>query len=665
MGRSELQALRALALDSGIQLAYRNAQGRRTAATTDALFQTLRALHAPLDRISRAEEVLQQRRRQRAARGVEPVIVAWNGHLPPIHLILKTARTGRLLSMSITDESGAVVSWEQRLHDVPVHSRFRVAGVDYCRYDLIIRKSLPLGYHVLTIRHKAASFQALLIAAPRQGEPQTSDRGGRLWGVFMPLYALRRRPSDYCGTYSDLSTLLQWVQERGGSLVGTLPLLAQFLDEPFEPSPYAPVSRLFWNEFYLDVQSAGGNPSMTPRGAQGSLLDYRRLMARKRRDLEKLSRAFFKRSGGRSREFQDFIANKPEINKYAAFRASLDKRRDARTRHYHLYVQWQAHVQLETAAREARHSGPGLYLDLPLGVHRDGFDTWRWPELFALNADAGAPPDDFFAQGQCWDFPPLHPEVLRETHYHYWIEVLRNHLRYAGILRIDHVMGLHRLFWIPQGMAARDGVYVRYPHEEWYAVLLLEARRYGTWLVGENLGTVPEYVNRSMRRHKIHPMYVFQYEMTPRRKRPPAVASTAVASLNTHDMFPFAAYWRGDDIVERRKEELVDASGMKSARQGRRRLKKHLERFFKTTGSRRVFRACLEFLAASPARVVLVNLEDLWGETNPHNLPETKMKRRNWQRAARYSFQEFCQKRPVLDTLRTVNRLRQRGKSLR
>ena len=146
-------------------------------------------------------------------------------------------------------------------------------------------------------------------------------------------------------------------------------------------------------------------------------------------------------------------------------------------RRYHLYVQWLAHQQIESVSEKAREKGVQLYLDLPLGVHPDGYDVWRERGAFILDASAGAPPDAVFTRGQEWKFPPLHPERIREQGYRYVIAYLRHHLRQAGILRIDHVMGLHRLFCIPNGMEASQGVYLRYPAEELYAILALESHR--------------------------------------------------------------------------------------------------------------------------------------------------------------------------------------------
>jgi 4-alpha-glucanotransferase len=283
----------------------------------------------------------------------------------------------------------------------------------------------------------------------------------------------------------------------------------------------------------------------------------------------------------------------------------------------------------------------------------------------------GAPPDAFFTRGQAWGFPPLHPERAREQGHRHLIACLRHHLEQAGALRIDHIMGLHRLFWVPKGMEPRDGVYVRYPAEELYSILCLESHRHRSLIVGENLGTVPAYVNRALARHGILGMYVAQYATTAKvamALRP--VPSRSVASINTHDMPPFAAFWRGLDIGDRRALGLLTQRGAERERQRRQALKRSLVSFLRRQGWLRgsasafsVLRACLAHLAASPARLLLVNLEDLWLETKPQNVPGTVDERPNWRRKARHSLEALCQMPQVADTLREIDRLRRPGAS--
>jgi len=232
------------------------------------------------------------------------------------------------------------------------------------------------------------------------------------------------------------------------------------------------------------------------------------------------------------------------------------------------------------------------------------------------------------------------------------------------VLRIDHVMQLHRLFWVPQGMAATEGAYVTYPADELYAVLSLESHRHRVTVVGENLGTVPPEVNDSMARHDILGMYVVQYEVQQSQglREPPA---QSVASLNTHDMPTFRAFWEARDVAIMEDLGFFDAERARSEKQGREALRGIVasglpwepERSDEATYDA-VLRRCLEYLAASPARIVLVNLEDLWRELEPQNVPGTHTERPNWRRKARLSFEEFSTRPEVVAVLRRVDELR-------
>jgi 4-alpha-glucanotransferase len=274
-----------------------------------------------------------------------------------------------------------------------------------------------------------------------------------------------------------------------------------------------------------------------------------------------------------------------------------------------------------------------------------------------------------FTNGQNWGFPPLHPEAIRTQHYRYCIAYLQHQLRHTGLLRIDHVMGLHRLFWVPKGYEARHGVYVQYAAEELYAILSLESHRHQVRLVGENLGTVPAYVNTAMARHRLRQMYVLQYELTPTVPQAlRAVPAQVVASLNTHDMSPFAAYWQGLDIADRQAQGLVNARQARQQQRQRQHLLQALQDFLQrhgwlpetpTSEVSAVLRACLGWLSASPAEVVLINLEDLWLETQPQNFPGTHEERPNWQAKARYSLDTLRTMPSIVALLQEMHRLRQ------
>jgi 4-alpha-glucanotransferase len=496
---------------------------------------------------------------------------------------------------------------------------------------------------------------------------------------------------------------LEFAAQRGASFVGTLPLLATFLDELFNPSPYAPVSRLFWNEFYLDieripelrqslvastlVESAGFQQELE-RSRAAPLVEYRRLMALKRTLLEEMMQVLLHQHSERAESFQQFVTNHPLAPDYAAFRAKVEREGrsweqwpavnrdgilrsgdfDERVKNYHLYAQWLADEQLDGLRQKSKGDrAAALYLDFPLGVNRDGYDVWREREVFALGASGGAPPDPFFTKGQNWGFPPLQPEALRQQGYRYYIQCVRHHLQRAGMLRIDHVMGLHRSYWIPHGFASTEGVYVHSHPEEFYAVLSLESHRHQAQIIGENLGTVPPYVNAAMARHNVFGMQVSQFLVSadPWQALQDVPRGT-VASLNTHDTPTFAGFWNGADIRDRVDLGVLSAPEAEMLYRER---TAQCERFLHelvslgelARGTRDlidILRAWLFHLAGTNAALLLVNLEDLWLETGPQNVPGTWEERPNWQRKARLVLEQISATSAIDEVLKKIDEIR-------
>jgi 4-alpha-glucanotransferase len=708
MARTGVPGLSSLARMYGVQTAFYDVEYRRQQASPEAVLSVLRALDVPVGGVADVGDALRVRRRELWGRGVEPVTVAWDGEPAGIDLRLPAASADGTLRCSIELETGESHAWNRDVADLPVVESAMLEGIRHQTMRLSLPFRLPWGYHRLTLEWGARQFETLIISAPLRAHASREGPAGRCWGVFLPLYALHSRRSWGGGDLADLESLLEWVAELGGSVVATLPLLATFLDEPLDPSPYAPASRLFWNEFYIDVtripelercppaQAIVGSPEVQQELEELRslpLVDYRREMALKRRVLEELAQCFFAERSERHTALAQFIEAHPALEDYACFRATVERRRspwrtwpqplrdgvlkagdyDEAAKRYHLYVQWLAQEQMQALCERGRLAGVELRLDLPLGVHPDGYDVWRERGVFALDASVGSPPDTFFTKGQNWGFPPLHPQAIRKQGYRYFIDCLRHHLQHAGVLRLDHIMSLHRLYWIPSGMEAPDGVYVRYPSEELYAILSVESHRHGALIVGEDLGTVPSYVRRAMARHNIHRTYVVQFELRPDRRRPlGAVPTASVASINTHDMPPLAAFWRGLDIDDRLKRGLLDDKGARRERRARQALKQSLLALLKrcgllkkaSRGERTVVLACLALLSTSRARGVMASLEDLWLERQPQNIPGTSEEHPNWRRKARYTLEAFSQMPEVLDTLREVDRLRKQGRNL-
>lgn len=699
--------LHSLARLYDIQTSYFDVKGQRRQATSEGLLGLLRSLGAPVERVQDVPAAVRERQRSLWQRAVDPVAVAWEGSLGSLGVRLPAKMARRAIECQIRLETGESIRWACKPSALKTKRKQDVDGSTYIEQHLAVpfkkTEGLPFGYHRLFLEFDHHHSETLVISAPRQAYCRAAPGTRKSWGVFLPLYAMHSARSWGAGDFTDLLTLTDWIHEVGGDVVATLPLLAVFIDHMYDPSPYAPVSRLFWNEFYVDiaglpeaqrfheVKTLLSSPELSNEIAglrSSSWVEYRRLMALKKRVLTEIARKFVREPSDRRKAFRRYLQEHPDLNDYAEFRAVTERQKtpwpnwperlregrlveedyDRDTLAYYLYSQWVAEEQLHALAERSRRTGQGLYLDLPLGVHTGGYDVWRERRSFVTEASGGAPPDAVFTKGQDWGFAPLHPEGVRQEEYRYVIAYLRHHMRDAGILRIDHVMGLHRLYMIPKGLEPSQGAYARYRSEELYAILSLESHRHSTWLVGENLGTVPSQINAALARHRIHKMYVVQYELaTESHPVLRAVPRDSIASLNTHDMPTFAAYWKGLDIEDRCEMGLLDHSGADAERNSRHALQRTLGKFLHKKGAlptdspdvAQLLRGCLDVLGASQAPLVLVNLEDLWLEPEPQNVPDSKDQRPNWTRKTRYGFEEMCERPEVVGPLRTLNQLRQ------
>jgi 4-alpha-glucanotransferase len=676
MIRRSRQALGRLAGMYNIERAYEDVNHERREATDDTLLHLLRARGVDITDIRQAHDIFEHRVAALDCDRIEPVLVAWGNRLGSIPLRL-TARTARkTVRYTIRMEDGSVRTAEV-IPEVIARPRSAAGSPTY---RLRTRGSVPYGYHDVEIETATGTLTSRLISAPRHAYV-SHERNE--WGVFMPLYALRGSPDAGIGSYSDLAALARWTAARGGSFVGTLPLLASYVDVLFEPSPYAPVSRLFWNELFIDVTRAPGwRPEMggveTQRVHAARMVDYHTVGTEKLSALRAAAASYY--AAGDTSEVDHFAASHHLVADYARFRAVLDRRRESwrlwpeRLRNgeiidgdfapedeqFHRYAQWVAEEQLSQIAAAAQRDAAGLYLDLPLGVNADGFDAWRERDLFAENASTGAPPDALFTGGQDWGFRPPDPDAQRRSGHRYFIDSLRHHMRHAKMLRMDHVMSLYRLYWIPRGESAMNGAYVRYPVDEMFAVIALESTRHETAVVGEDLGTVPREIREQMEAHRVMRMYVLQYETSPDARDPVTpVPRDVVASINTHDMPTFRGFVIGSELKDQLDLALVDEARYRSDVDARNTLIQRLaHRFGDTETTQQLMQRILEYLSDSDARAVLVNLEDLWLEEEPQNVPGTNTERPNWKRRAKLSLDELMDDQRVSALLKMIDHRR-------
>ena len=448
---------------------------------------------------------------------------------------------------------------------------------------------LPHGCHVLEYETDRGPGETVVVVAPPT--MPRSDRFAGRGGLFAPTYALwetdRPLPS-----FRHLHDLARTLERCGVAVVSTLPLYSTFLDQPFDPSPYSPISRLHWNEIYLDDDDLPAAPVPD----QGSVVDWRALARRRREQLVGAARSA---DAELTAQLTTFVAANPDVGAYARFLAAREAGGDETVERSHVLAQFLADRQLRAIADDP--GAAALALDLPIGSSPDGFEVWADPGMFAAGASVGAPPDSFFADGQNWGFPPPLPAAMQASGHRLWRQLIARVGRYADILRIDHAMTIERLWWVPDGFSAHEGVYVHYPREELLAVIAASAAAAGVTIVGEDLGTVPVEVSEAFQRWDVLGMYEEQFHLDDDPL--PYIPARTVAGIRTHDMEPIAELVATDDTSGYR-DRLGAAHG--------------------TAIDARwddVVDQMLVRLAASDAYLVVADLDDLVGETRPHNLP--------------------------------------------
>ena len=538
-------------------------------------------------------------------------------------------------------------------------------------------KELPIGYHTLTV---GGENQTLIVVPPKCMSPIR-----RAMGLIANLYAVRSEHNWGVGDITDLATIAEWSGEKGAAFVGVNPLHA-LRNRGHDISPYSPVSRLYRNPIYLDVTAVPELNECTDARAllddpdtQATLVslrssthvDYDRAWALKRRALEMLHRTFIIRHrdarSGRGRDYRTYIEQEgatlvnfatfcaledhfagrgerrgwpqwppeyrhPASSDVIAFRASNENAVD-----FHRWLQFELDRQIASAATLARESGLGIgiYQDLAIGAAPDSADVWAFGHLFVSGVAVGAPPDGYAPQGQNWGLPPIDPRQMIEDRYAFWIALIRASLRHAGALRIDHVLGLFRQFWIPAGMPGHLGAYVRFPTEDMMGILALESVRHHALIVGEDLGTVPPEVPGVLERWGILSSRVMYFERESDGRFRPASSypKLSLTTADTHDMATITGFWTARDIELQHMAGLIDSDEHAAAAHAHRDNERRflVERLVaegalksslaESPSNAELRGAVHRFLCSTPAALVGLYLEDLVGEREPVNLP--------------------------------------------
>ncbi len=680
MKRKEFDTLARLAAAMGIQTSYESSLGGIRETSPEAMIAVLQALGIPLKtNLSNLHSLSVELRKERARHLCEPVFVAWGKNSPRISLNTPKGAADRRAEVQVCSEDGRLMEFKLKI--IP-----DAAG----KGCVTLPHTLPCGYYDLTVRAGRASAAAFLIVAPaRVYQDPRFRRNTRSLGLFSPVYSLLSAQSVGIGDLGDFGRFLSWAGSAGCAIVGTLPLFACFVDGPVtEISPYAPVSRLFWNEIFINLGASG-----VTRGLDdGRLVDYQKAYRAKRKLLNKTAGKFFALGEDKSDEFQSFLREEPLVEDYGRFRAAGEKQcvlwqhwparmRDGDLRDsdydkedffFHIYSQWLFQKQLlkiQHAENKSRASLPALYLDFPLGVHRGGFDLWAMKSSFAPDASAGCPPDRAHPEGQDWGIIPLHPSAMRMDGYRYLRLCFAKQMKFCSILRLDHIMSLFRLYWAPQGLGPANGAYVRYPCEEMTAILSVESHRHKCTLIGEALGTVPPEIPALMKERNILRMYVQQRSLAPEPetaiKEPP---EDCFAYFGTHDQPTFRGFWNYQDLKDKALLGRMTAPELKNKISDRRSLKAAVTAFFrksrllpaKPSSLFPVMTAFFRTLCRSPARAVILNIEDFWLEEKPQNTPATSTERPNWRRLHRFGLEKIERDRKIKNLIAALLKDRRR-----
>ena len=621
-----------------------------------------------------------------------------------IPVTLATARAETPFEWTLRLEDGKESNGKVRPADLEILGQYDIGAASMTRYVLVLPEVLPTGYHRLEIKQtpEVSGSLSLIIAPDACYQPPALTGEGKTWGPAAQLYALRSRRNWGVGDFTDLRRLVDLCAESGAGLAGLNPLHALFPQHPGHVSPYSPSSRRFLNIIYLDVEAitefgaceAARQTVAAPefqarlqalRGAES--VDYAGVLAMKLPLLEELYRCFRRQhlqtETERGRAFRGFVeAGGEALYRYALFETlqehfraqdssswgwaawpaafrdpgSPEVRQFAESWRERIeffqYLQWQADAQLAAAGRRSleRRLGVGLYQDLAISVDRGGSDVWANQPLYALGASIGAPPDDFNLNGQNWGLPPWIPQALVESAYGPFIAILRANMRHCGALRIDHVMGLMRLFWVPSDGAPGEGAYVTYPFEDLLGIVALESQRNRCMVIGEDLGTVPDKVRTAMTHVNIfsYRLLYFEKDATGDFKPPASYPVHAAVAVSIHDLPTLAGFWYGDDLAERMTlghfpSDAERARQVVGRSEDRARLLLALDREKLLPAGLTVHpvsspdmtpelsRAVHDYLASTPSRIMLVQFEDVLGQRRQVNLPGTSGERPNWR----------------------------------
>ena len=699
-----------LCAQNGIIDAYYDIRGVHHVASVDARCTLLNALGFKADSDAAVSASLQQMHQRHWQEMVAPVMVyRENSPAHGIALNLDEDQLNQPLQWLLQRENGESIQGSWLLNADQVEETIEFNGKRRSRLRVQLPADIGQGYHRLQLQQDGASVEILLVVAPAACYlPDIIQAGGKPWGISLQLYALRSRRNWGIGDFSDLRAAIRILAPLGIDSIGLNPLHALFSQLPENASPYSPSSRDFINFLYLDIESIAEFHSSEAALQQVNCdsfqsrlqalrdspqVDYSGVCSAKLEVLKLCYRQFQQQAGdhqsARLSAFEGFQASGGDaLYRFSLFEAlqSHFHQQDSRIEtwqqwpqdyqtpdsttvsiwaaanqaaiEFYQYLQWQAELQLSAVQQDCAELGMqiGLYNDLAVGNERFSSQCWAAPEQYALDTGIGAPPDDFSPAGQSWGLPPLIPRQLRADAYGPFIRSLRANMQHAGALRIDHVMGLMRLYWVPANHAADQGTYVSYPFDDLLGILALESHRNQCLIIGEDLGTVPNEVRHALWVNNIlsYRILMFEKNWDNGSFTPPAdYPSLALCASGSHDLPTLRGFWSETDLDLRDALKLYPNQEMSpQQRQLRRRDRSEIMTALSRENlldpaslqqddssgatdvahlSQPMFVAIQRYLARSEACLMMVQLEDILGQTQQINVPGTIGEYPNWR----------------------------------
>jgi 4-alpha-glucanotransferase len=739
---TEQTLLAELAKRAGIMTEYHDIAGTLHKTSDDTRRSILAAMGFAVDSTASLTQALREWDEAPWQRPCDPVRILRDdeaGAPLSCYLILEDGKEESVtMEWHICDETNAVVQEGQAGPGLSAVEVCFLKGQRHVRIEIPAPHGLSLGYYTLTLRAEGlvggVEGTMRVIVAPRQCYvPPSLDANQRLWGLALQLYSLSSNRNWGCGDFTDLARIVEWAgKELGAGVIGLNPLHALRNTSPYHISPYAPYSRLYLNELYIDLdrlpewhELEEAQRQFLDPGFQAKIkalrenqyVDYDAIATAKRTMLNLAYGKFLKEAytgeepnlkpnTARARRLERFIQSEgASLELYATFQVLEEEHQliqsksttwhdwpthyltpgqpvlEYANRHwkrirFFQYIQWIASEQLDEIQRMAEQLTMriGLYHDVALGADRNGAEAWIYQSVLALGADCGAPPDSFAPAGQNWGLPPINPHALRAGGYELLIQLLRNNFRSGGAIRLDHVMAFFRLFWIPRGRPASEGTYVQYPFEDLLAIVALESVRSNTLVIGEDLGTVPDWVREWLAKARVLSYRVFYFERGAdgAMKPPGDYPAQSLAVITTHDLPTLAGFWSGEDLHVRSglgafPEDTARRQAWEERQRDKVRILHALQRESllpkgvtedPATAPAMTAELCQAihlYLARTPSYIVLANLEDCLGELSQTNLPGTVDSHPNWTR--KYAIR--------LDEMLCDERVRQLGAVLR